>query len=311
MNRKNLEEEIIDSIQDFFEKYNSKIQIFIFLISLIIGAIFNITQQNELGIIIGLLLLISGELISLSIKDSITQKKLNRLGTKIQILMGDLVRVHDFNLNNFFEKANKQFFISGMALNNFFEKNKTEIIEMLQKGIEIDVLIASPQSTEENVKLYHGINYDEVEFLGKHKDLLQKQICTLDYIKRIADISTYISNGKFILKTSDTVFSTSFVAYDIFDKGMFRPQKEKKIKGKEIKASFYQYGCTEPKNEPNIIVDSFYSRDWYFIFKKAIESQWKDANNIKGMDNFDALYQEIYNIITEISKKQELYKTNN
>lgn len=64
------------NIEEFFEKHNAKIQILILVGSLGLGAYFNIAQDHQLGIIIGLLVLISGELISLSIKDSITQRKL-------------------------------------------------------------------------------------------------------------------------------------------------------------------------------------------------------------------------------------------
>ena len=113
------------NFEEFFERHNAKIQIGIFVIYLIIGAYFNICQNNQLGIAIGLLLLISGELVSLSIKDSITQRKLNNLGVKFEIERGALFRVHDFDLTDFFKNTTNHFFISGMALNGFFEKNKS------------------------------------------------------------------------------------------------------------------------------------------------------------------------------------------
>ena len=85
MKRKQSTEKVIISIEKFFEEHNAKIQFVILVAALIIGAYFDICQKNELGIIIGLLLLVSGELISLSIKDSISQRKLNILGAKLTI----------------------------------------------------------------------------------------------------------------------------------------------------------------------------------------------------------------------------------
>lgn len=79
------------NFEEFFEKYNGLIQVVICLVSLIIGAVFDICQENQLGIIIGLLLLLIGELVSLNIKDSITQRKLNNLGVRLKYL-----RVHYF-----------------------------------------------------------------------------------------------------------------------------------------------------------------------------------------------------------------------
>ena len=49
------------TIEDLFEKHNSKLQIGLFVISLLIGAYYNISLKNELGIVIGLLVLISGD----------------------------------------------------------------------------------------------------------------------------------------------------------------------------------------------------------------------------------------------------------
>lgn len=97
------------NVEEFFEKHNAKIQIVIFAGSLGLGAYFNIAQDNQLGIIIGLLLLIARELISLSIKDSITQRKLNNMGVKFEMARGGLFRVHDFDLSQFFESTKSLF----------------------------------------------------------------------------------------------------------------------------------------------------------------------------------------------------------
>lgn len=43
------------TIEDLFEKHNLKLQIGLFVISLLIGAYYNISLKNELGVVIGLL----------------------------------------------------------------------------------------------------------------------------------------------------------------------------------------------------------------------------------------------------------------
>jgi hypothetical protein len=287
------------NIEDFFERHNAKIQIIIFIVSLVIGAYFNICQNNQLGIIIGLLLLVSGELISLNIKDSITQRKLNNLGVKFEIERGALFRVHDFNLTDFFNKTKSQFFVSGIALNGFFEKNKSVIERFLAEGKEVFIVIANPDIVSENTKLYHGANLDVETFKKKTNDIYYKQIITLNCIDGIENIYKFMESGKFKLKVANSVISTSFVAYDIFEKEILSHNNRD---GKELKASFYQYRCTNPINEPNIMVDSFLNRDWYLFFKNTIKVQWDDAQIISNRQQFEKLRQNINNKIIENSK---------
>ena len=94
-----------------------------------------------------------------------------------------------------------------------------------------------------------------------------------------------------------SVMSTSFVAYDVFDREILTHNKNKV--GKELKASFYQYKCTAPEEEPNIIVDSFYNRDWYLFFRRTIEMQWNDAKPIKSKQEFEKLRKAINEKIDE------------
>lgn len=121
------------------------------------------------------------------------------------------MRVHDFDLTDFFENTKGEFFISGIALNGFFERNRSTIEKFLKEGKEVDVLIVSIDAIKENARIYYGIKNESRNV----KDILDKQVLTLDHIRRIPDIFTYMKNGKFRLKTLNVVFSTSFVAYDI------------------------------------------------------------------------------------------------
>lgn len=208
-------------------------------------------------------------------------------------------------MTDFWDKTENQFFISGMALNGFFHDNKSVIERLLKEGKEVFVLMIDPDAIEENTKLYHGISLDEREFAKNKNKILHKQLSTLNYIEEIKDIFDYIKNEKFKLKVLNSTMSTSFVAYDIFEKEMLSHNREKE--GKEIKASFYQYKCTEPKEEPNIIIDSFHSRDWYLIFKNTIQMQWKDAKSISNERDFEVLHERIDSLM---SKNKMIYADN-
>lgn len=285
------------NIEEFFEKHSDKIQILIFLLSLLIGAYFDICQENQLGIVIGLLFLITSELITLNVKDSITQRKLNNLGVRFEISKGALFRIHNFNLTDFFENTRKSFFVSGMALNGFFGKNKAVIENFLKEGKTIYILLADPESVNENAKLYHGTNLEESMFRTRVNDLFYKQLITLNCICEMENIYGYIADKKIQLRVAKSIISTSFVAYDIFEKELLTHNKNKV--GKELKASFYQYRCTEPENEPNIIVDSFLNRDWYVYFRETIEKQWNDAVPISDEIQMKKLYETINAKIAE------------
>lgn len=138
------------NIEEFYERHNAKIQIIFFISSLVIESYFNIAKDNLIGIIIGLLCLVTSELISLNIKDSITQRKLNNLGVRFEIDKGGLFRVHDFDLSKFLDSTKGHFFISGMALNVFFGKNKSTNERFLNEGKEIYILIADYAGTASN-----------------------------------------------------------------------------------------------------------------------------------------------------------------
>ena len=288
--------EIKTNIEDFWEKHNAKLQIAICVVSLIIGAYFNVSQDNQLGVIIGLLVLISCEILSLSIKDSISQRKLNNIGERFEEARGALVRVSDFNLSDIFNKTKGEFYISGIALNGFFQNNYSTISSFLEEGKKIDILITSPKAVRENTLLYYGFEDDEEKLIENMNAILNKQIATLDYIVKIPDFYKYLESNQFNLRTLSTAFTTSFVAHDIFERNVLGIKKKE---SKELKASFYQYKCIEPQREPNIVVDSFMSRDWYLFFKNTITMQWRDGNSITSKKEFEELHDSMNKMIQE------------
>lgn len=284
-------------IGKFYEKHSVKIQMMFFIGALGLSLYFNISQDKQLGIVIGLLLLITGELISLSINDSLTRGKLNNMGVRLDVDRGRLFRVHDFDLSRFFDSAKSNFFASGIALNGLLVKEKGVIEKFLNEEKEIFILIVDPDAVGENAKLYHGENLDEKTFREKVNDIYHKQMTALNSLRENTKLFDFLENEKLKLRVSCSVMSTSFVAYDIFDN-----DKNKDLK--ELKASFYQYRCTAPEEEPNIIVDSSYNKDWYLFFKETIKKQWDDAKPIKNKEEFEKLCDEIEDKINENNKKR-------
>ena len=281
--RNSKSEKIKQFLEDIIENYNAYIQVifFILIISVtLFGNSFNIDQQS---VIVSLLTIVAMQFLVQGVKDSIAQKKLNNIMAIINIEVGRLFRVDDLKLDRFFAKTKRDFFISGIALNGFFDKYKESITDLLKKRKKVYVLIAAPDVVEENTKLYYGITDNNLKYEEKIKDVLNKQRLTLNILKMYG-ISKYLEEEKFYLRISNTVFSTSFVAYDIMNN-----VKKSKKESQEIKASFYQYSCTEPKYEPNICIDNTFSREWYSFFEKTLKMQWKDAEPVNTQEDFEKL----------------------
>lgn len=143
-------------IERIIETKNAIIQLVFFTLLLAISGLSIWEIQKKETIIIELLSIISMEIVVLNIKDSIVHRKLNGLNVKIDEENGQILRVSDFDLNDFFKKTKTEFFISGIALNYFFTKFNKEIIELLQNKKTLYVIIEDPDIIPECTKLYHG-----------------------------------------------------------------------------------------------------------------------------------------------------------
>ena len=269
-------------IEDVIEEKNWIIQIVYLLIMISISFTFQFDIQKTDEIIIELLFTIAGELYIISIKDSIMQKKVNRIDAKQDVDLGRLFRVADFEIKPFFNNAQNNIFVSGIALNGFFRNCSDRIKTFLEDGKIVRVLISNPHLSEENAKLYFGVK-DERSIKKCAKKIIRYQLDTLDYIMR--DYQKYVVNGKMQIKISDCVFSTSFVAYDY----MFPLGKERR----EIKASFYQYGCSMPQKEPNILLRSDDKREWYSFFENTMSQQWNNAEGVNTAIELQKLYDAL------------------
>ena len=90
-------EDYKSAIEEFYEQHNGKIQVFLILITIIISTFAGMTFNEIEPIIVTLLTLACVELLSLSLKDSIQQRKLNRILRKDEIKDGKFFRVADYN----------------------------------------------------------------------------------------------------------------------------------------------------------------------------------------------------------------------
>lgn len=276
-------------IEDFIEKRNGIIQLVILLGFIVVGALYGFGLQEELPVMIEILGIIVMELLILNVKDSIMHQKMNRIGVRIEMEDGALFRVADFEIDKFFKNAEKQLFVSGIALNGFFSKFRGKIVEMLSADKEVWVLIADPKTVSENTKLYYGTSSNaQNSSAEKVRDILAKQRMTLSSIRSDGVLYNKFLNGKLKIKIAQSVFSTSFVAYDLLIRDGI-----KRTQFREIKASFYQYKCTESKDEPNILLNSRHNKDWYDFFKNTAQMQWEDAKHITGDIEFEKLYASI------------------
>lgn len=283
-------EDYKSAIEDFYEQYNGPIQIILVLMTVIATCLFGIAYSKIEGIIVTLLSLACAELLSLSLKDSIQQKKLNRILRRGEIEDGKLFRVADFDLHDFFHKTQEVFFVSGIALNWFFDTYKRDISQLLKDGKKVCVLFCDYENFTDQAKLYFGSTTDSHE--GSSSVIAGLQHCAIQKIKGIKDIEDYINEGNFEIRLSNTTFSTSFVAYDIWTS-----KKEKPIISKvesEIKASFYLYALDKAeKKNPNVLVDNKYGREWYGLFRESLTNQWKDAKRVGSLDELNRIEEEV------------------
>lgn len=274
-------------IEEFIEAKNGMIQVIVLFVSLLIGAMYKLGVASEMAIIIDLLAVIVFEMIIANIKDSILQRKLNRLGVRIETEEGKLFRISDFNLKSLFSNTKKDFFVSGLALNRFMDSYKTKLLNLLGEGKVVRFLIIDPKKIEDAALLYFGEKSHRAQ-----KEIITRQKQTIIGIAHDVELENCLKEGQLEFGVQDIVFSTSFIAHDVFC--------NKSVK-REIKASFYQFGCTDPEKEPNILINSEDSSDWYNLFLRTIKLQWEASRKITSIDELDNLFHELEELEKNLS----------
>ena len=284
-------EDYKSAIEEFYEQHNGKIQMFLILITIIIATFSGMTFNEIEPIIVTLLTLACVELLSLSLKDSIQQRKLNRILRRGEIKDGKFFRVADFDLQRFFKKTEKMFFISGIALNNFFETYGMRVEKLLVKGKKVCVLFCDYHNFDKQAELYFGSEANTQDAVRMMKGMQYQAIMRLEKIK---DIERYIRSGLLEIRFSNTTFSTSFVAHDILTNKNEEPRVSKETS--KIKVSFYLYAIDKAeKKNPNVLVDNKYLREWYDVFKHSLANQWRDAHKIHNLDELRNIRNDLMN----------------
>lgn len=292
MNKKNNKKmkDLKTSIEDVYEAYNGVIQIILVLAAVIATSLYGVAYAKGEGIIITLLSLICAELLSLSLKDSIQQRKLNRIEEIVKIKAGKLLRVGEAKIGKFFRRTKSVFFVSGITLNWFFNTYTDKIVRLLEEGKEVCVMFCHYKNFSDQGKLYFGVRKNVKQ--GNVSKIAGLQHCALNKIVNIENIENYIKEGKLEIRFSDTTFSTSFVAYDIWTTNN-RDQSTSKTKS-EIKISFYLYDLENAtKKNPNVLVNNKNETGWYELFHKSLLKQWEDAKRIESLDELNSIQQEV------------------
>jgi len=266
-------------IENIVEKKYWVIQAIYLFVLVVMSIIFKFERQTTDKIIIELLLSLIIEIFILWTNVRIVQKKIDKLDAKQDIDLGRLFRVADFDISPFFHNAQNNVFVSGIALNGFIKNCNDEITAFLGQGKTVYLLFSSPKLTNENAKLYFGVkNESNIEEYAQR--VIRYQLDTVENIRE--KYKKYFLKGNLQIRLSNCVFSTSFVAYDFM-------QSSKKGR-REIKASFYQYGCGQPQKEPNILLRSDDKKEWFDFFENTMKQQWDDADKIDTLSELDALH---------------------
>lgn len=275
-------------IENLIEKHNGKIQIIFLFASIVIGIIAGINESfmsNSMVILLGIVIV---ELIINNTKNSILQRKVKGLFKERKDKKDYIFTIGEIDITNFFNKAQSQFFVSGITIGTFFSIYRSEIVKLLEQGKELNILFSAPEVIEEMAKLYWGSEKDEKKFKDRIYGMLSEQYSILTQICSIDNVVKYLENEKLQLRNLAVVFPSSFVAYDL------NLNNSRGVKGKEhtkeIKVSFYQYKCQKNMEKvPNIIVNSDKSEYWYNLFKDRIQYLWQDANEIKSMTDIEKI----------------------
>lgn len=270
--------------EHFIENYNTQLQALIILTLICVGywgAYLKRAEREEL--IILLLSIMLAEILVLTVKDSISQNKLNKL-LVITNSLNQLVPVSPERLDNFdklISHAEHDLFISGIACNNVW-LYMNRIIELLNQGCHIKLLISGEEAISANAKLFFGLDGDAKSELLKTAigDVATKIDVTLNYLKLNSNLQRYFCQNMFEIRRSSQLFTEAYVGVDLESE---RPDKI-------LKVTHYTYGCENTQSCPHFIITLPENEHWYNHYTQIIKEQWKNAEEYvltESCDIFD------------------------
>lgn len=143
---------------------------------------------------------------------------------------------------------------------------------------------------DENCEAYYGAGSS----IKWREDTTNKLHIIVRAILNDDDLRKAYIDKRICIRTTDVVFTTSFVAHDLFSRRMDNGGKgdsEKHVLSinkpfSQIKATFYQYGESNTETLPSICYNSDKNaRDMFPYFGRLIFRQWDSATEIQGEDN--------------------------
>lgn len=126
------------------------------------------------------------------------------------------------------------------------------------------------------------------------------------------DLRRAFIEERICIRTTNVVFTTSFVAHDLFSRHAENGKKDETESPvysinkpfSQIKATFYQYGESNTETQPSICNNSDKNaRDMFPYFGRLIFRQWDSATEIKGVE-------EVEKFLHDLSKKQAEFEQN-
>ena len=134
------------------------------------------------------------------------------------------------------------------------------VIELLDRGCHIKLLISDEKSIEQNAKFYFGLNgQDQSEKLTiAVSDVKNKVDVTLNNFRLNTTIGQYYCNKKFEIRRSNQLFTMAFVGID----------KDSHRSDKVIKVTHYTYGCKNTQVCPRFLLTLPEYEHWFVSASK-------------------------------------------
>lgn len=284
------------------ENYNALLQAII-IISLLYIGYFQMYMEKAVRevLIIELLSIMMLEILVIAAKDSITQNKLNKL-LVITNSINQLVPVSPERLDDFeqlISSTSNDLYISGIACNNVWI-HMNRIIELLDKGCHIKLLISDENRIDDNAKFFFGLDEhsDEDTIKTAIEDVTTKIAVTLNNFKLNDTIKRYYCKNMFEIRRSSQPFTVAFVGVDL----------ETNRTDKLLKITQYTYGCKNTQDCPRFLITLPEHEHWFKYYEKIILEQWNNAEKYILTDSCD-----IYNsndAIMEIASTNEVDQLN-
>lgn len=231
----------------------------------IITALFNWLLNLNLSTYIYIIVALFGCLLVLFIK----YLKLKKKSTETNYIKSlDIGTYHRYNLKDFLMSADKNIFFVGIT-NSGVLLPCEKLIEVLDKGIEINILI---ESDTELLKVMCDFFYGK-KLGARYVDINSNQNNNIvDIYSELPKIQKYLDSNQIHIRKLPTIISTSYIAVDITNN--YQQINDNGV----IQATFYQYQLDTAKC-PCIRIDKNNS-EIYANIGESILNMWKDSEEI-------------------------------